>query len=327
MELLRPPMRVRHRPVVTLVLVLVAAMIAVGPAAAGKVTLKDASGRSVTVTDTGRIVSVGGAVTEILYALGLESRIVAVDSTSIFPKRALADKKNVGYMRQLSPEGVLGLGPSLVLAVEGSGPKEAIAVLEAASVPLVHVPEHFTGEGIVEKIRLIAQATGTAERGECLVKAVEADLDALATVRARIERPLNALFVLSLMNGRPMVAGRATAADGIVKLAGAVNAITEYEGYKLVNDESIIAARPDAILVMERDSERIEAPTVFGHPAFATTPAAARRAFVSMEGLYLLGFGPRAARAARDLAAALYPSLGRELMPSERTTLEEACRQ
>jgi len=38
-----------------------------------------------------------------------------------------------------------------------------------------------------------------------------------------------------------------------------------------------------------------------------------------MDGLYLLGFGPRTARAARDLAASLYPALGRESLPSERT--------
>jgi iron complex transport system substrate-binding protein len=229
-------------------------------------------------------------------------------------------------MRQLSPEGVLGLGPSLVLAAEGSGPKDTIAVLEAASVPFVQIPDRFTGDGIVEKIRLIAQATGSAQRGECLVKLVEADLRALAALRARIERPRRTLFILSFMDGRPMVAGRATAADGIITLAGAANAITEYEGYKLINDEAVIAARPDAILAMERASFRLDAKTVFEHPAFATTPAAAQKELISMEGLYLLGFGPRAAR---DLALALYPSLEPavhgEIMPSERSPQD--CRQ
>ncbi len=80
--------------------------------------------------DTSRIVSIGGAITEILYALGLEQRIVAVDSTSFYPPQALREKPNVGYMRQLSPEGVLGLNPSLILATEGAGPKETVAVLE-----------------------------------------------------------------------------------------------------------------------------------------------------------------------------------------------------
>ena len=298
-------------------------------AVADSITVKDATGRSIAITDPSRIVSVGGAVTEILYALGLESRIIAVDSTSLYPPRALAEKPSVGYMRQLSPEGVLGLGPSLVLAAEGSGPKDTIAVLEAASVPFVQIPDRFTGDGIVEKIRLIAQATGSAQRGECLIKLVEADLRALATLRARIERPRRALFILSFMNGRPMVAGRATGADGIIMLAGAANAITEYEGYKLINDEAVIAARPDAILAMERASFRLDANTVFEHPAFVTTPAAAQKELISMEGLYLLGFGPRAARAARDLALALYPSLEPavhgEIMPSERSPQD--CRQ
>ena len=106
------------------------------PGSAGGITVKDATGRPVAISDATRIVSVGGAVTEILYALGLEQRVIAVDTTSLYPPRALAEKPNVGYMRQLSPEGVLALGPSLVLAAEGSGPKETIAVLEAASIPL-----------------------------------------------------------------------------------------------------------------------------------------------------------------------------------------------
>ena len=309
--------------------IIIAAMcvFAATPGRCDVVTVHDAAGRDVKIADAGRIVSVGGAVTEILYALGLEQRVIAVDTTSLFPPRALAEKPNVGYMRKLSPEGVLGLGPSLVLAAEGSGPKETIAVLESAAIPFVQIPDRFTGEGVVEKIRLIAQATGTVARGECLARSVESDLAALAQLRSHIEHPRNTLFLLSFVNGRPMVAGRATAADGIMALAGAANAITAYEGYKPVTDEAIIAARPDAVLAMERASFRLDARTVFDHPAFGATPAAAQKSLISMEGHYLLGFGPRAARAARDLAVALYPSLdpahdpsaARELLPSERT--------
>jgi heme transport system substrate-binding protein len=87
------------------------------------VTVRDASGRSVVVRDASRIVSVGGAVTEILYALGLDSRVIAVDSTSLYPPRALAEKPNVGYMRQLSAEGVLGLGPSLCSPLTARAPR------------------------------------------------------------------------------------------------------------------------------------------------------------------------------------------------------------
>jgi iron complex transport system substrate-binding protein len=307
----------------------VAILLAGAGAARGDATLvRDAAGRAVAIADASRIVSVGGAVTEILYALGLENRVIAVDTTSQFPERALREKPNVGYMRQLSPEGVLGLNPSLILAAEGSGPKDTVAVLETAHVPFVLVPDHFTGEGIIEKIRLIAAATGATARGECLARAVDADLAALARVRERIPRRDRVLFVLSFANDRPMVSGRNTAADGIIRLAGAENAITTYEGYKLVNDEAIVAAEPDAILVMDRAAHRLDAETVLRHPALVSTPAAARGKFVSMNGLYLLGFGPRTARAARDLAAALYSGLDAGALPSERGAVsDEACHQ
>ena len=124
-----------------------------------------------------------------------------------------------------------------------------------------------------------------------------------------------------------MVAGRNTAADGIIRLAGAVNAMTGYEGYKPVNDEALIAARPDVVLAMWR-THPIDAQTVFAHPGFALTPAATKKSLVVMDGLYLLGFGPRTALAARDLADAFYPSLTAEKLPSERAAaLAEPCRE
>jgi iron complex transport system substrate-binding protein len=276
---------------------------------------------------TPRIVSIGGATTEILYALGAERQIVAVDSTSLYPLRASKEKPNVGYMRALSPEGVLGLNPSLILAAEGAGPKETIAVLKAAKVPYITVPDHFTGEGIVDKIGVIAKAADAADRGGCLTKVVQADLDALATVRSRIDEPLKVLFILSLTNQRPMVAGGATAADGIIRLAGATNAMMAFEGYKLINEEAIVAAKPDAVLVMQRSGHSLSAETVFQHPALALTPAAQHKRFVSMDGLYLLGFGPRTALAARDLATSLYPQVAADKLPSEQSKAPgEACR-
>ncbi len=309
----------------TIGVALSAALAVLVPSSSLAATLRDAAGREVAVTDSSRIVSIGGAVTEILYALGLERRIIAVDTTSLYPSRALKEKPNVGYMRQLSAEGVLGLSPTLVLASEGSGPKETVAVLEAAAVPYVQVPEHFTGEGIIEKIEVIATAVGAENEGACLAAAVRADLDTLKSLRARIERPVRVLFVLSFVNGKPMVAGRNTAADGIITLAGAVNAISAYDGYKPVNDEALIEVKPDAVLVMQRPDQALTADAVFSHPALALTPAASRKAFVSMEGLYLLGFGPRTARAARDLAIALQPQLGLDPMPSERN--DAGCRR
>ena len=114
---------------------------------------------------------------------------------------------------------------------------------------------------------------------------------------------------MSLLNGRAMVAGKHTAANEIINLSGAVNAIDGYDGYKMINDEAIVAAKPDVVLSIQRSRDTLEAEAVYAHPGFALTPVVASKAFISMEGLYLLGFGPRTAAAARDLSVKLYPSL------------------
>lgn len=294
-----------------------AVLVAIAAGANAAVEAADAGGRRAGIENAQRIVSVGGAVTEILYALGAESRIVAVDTTSLYPPRALREKPNVGYMRQLSAEGVLGLAPSLVLAAEDAGPRETIALIKSAGVPVVRVPERHTGEGIVEKVRLVARVVGEEAAGACLANSVLRDLAALADIRARLAEPVRVLFLLSFANGRPMVAGRGTAADGIIRLAGAINAVSAYEGYKILADEAVLSARPDVVLAMDREGMALDATAVFAHPAFKLTAAAKRGRFISMDGLYLLGFGPRTARAARDFARQAYPTLAIPALPSE----------
>src|SRR3954466_3744731 len=196
-----------------------------GAAVAAGITVHDARDRDITISDPARIVSIGGAITEILYALGFEDRVAAVDTTSLYPASALRDKPNVGYMRQLSAEGVLGLNPSLMLAVQGSGPKETMDVLEAAKVPLVLVPETFSEQGLLDKIKLVGHAMGADSRAECLTGAVTGDLAQLRTLRAKVTKPVRVMFVMSLLNGRALAAGKNTAANEIITMAGGVNAI------------------------------------------------------------------------------------------------------
>ena len=296
-----------------------------GAAVAAGVTEHDARNRDVAISDPARIVSIGGAITEILYALGFENRLAGVDTTSLYPAAA-RDKPNVGYMRQLSAEGVLGLNPSLVLAVQGSGPKEAMDVLEAAKVPLVLVPETFSEQGLLDKIRLVGHAMGADKRAECLTAVVTDDLAQLRELRAKVTKPVRVMFVMSMLNGRAMAAGRKTAANEIA-LAGGVNAIEGYDGYKIINDEAIVAAKPDVVLSIQRGKDSVDAEAVYVHPAFALTPVAVNKTFISMEGLYLLGFGPRTAAAARDLAIRLYPALAPQAEKFAPAALTANCRQ
>jgi hypothetical protein len=255
-----------------------ACLIAATAAYCEPIVVRDATGQSVEIRDNSRIVSIGGAITEIIYALGLEQRLVAIDSTSFYPPQALRDKPNVGYMRALSPEGVLGLNPSLILATEGSGPREAIAVLRAAGVPLVMVPDKYTGKSIIEKIGIVAAAAGSAERGTCLAEAVAADLAALDDIRSHVEQRRKAAFLLSFVNGRAMVAGRARC--GAFSALPAPTRMTRPKAISrsMMKDHR----RPDFVLAW-RDRIRSTPPPYSHIPALHAGGAAA--AFVAMNGL------------------------------------------
>ncbi|HSI39239.1 MAG TPA: ABC transporter substrate-binding protein [Xanthobacteraceae bacterium] len=303
--------RARHRG--RRAVLLACALLLAGPAAARTVT--DARGRTVEIADTGRVVAIGGAVTEILYALGLADRIIAVDTTSLYPASALKDKPNVGYMRAISPEGVLALGPTLVVAAEGSGPPDAIKVLGSASVPFLVIPEAHDAEGVVARIRLIAEAMDVRPAGESLAAAVADDFAALAALRARITTPRTATFVLSAQGAAPVVGGSGSGADAILQLAGIRNAMSALKGYKPAVDEAMLAAEPEAIIVMRNGAGGLSDEALLALPAFAGTPAARAGRVIGIDGAYALGFGPRTPQAARDLAAALYPELALPALP------------
>ncbi|MCK5746737.1 MAG: ABC transporter substrate-binding protein, partial [Oricola sp.] len=150
-------------------------------------------------------------------------------------------------------------------------------------------------------------ALGVEEKGAALRAEISAQMKQLAETMSGIGEKKRVLFILSMQDGRIMASGTGTAANGIIELAGAENAIVDFEGYKQVTDEAIITIDPDAILMMDRVGDHGTDPdTLFAHPAIATTQAAKDKALVRMDGLYLLGFGPRTASAALDLAKALY---------------------
>lgn len=259
--------------------------------------------------DASRLLAIGGSVTEIVYALGAEDKLIARDSTSIFPEAAM-ELPDVGYMRALSPEGVLSVDPTLIVTLEGSGPPEALEVLEKARIPMVVVPERFDEEGLLEKIRIIGDVLGLPDKAASLSNDVKAKLEAAQGATNGIAQRKTVLFVLSMQGGRILASGTGTAADGMISIAGAENAVTEYSGYKQLTDEAVIEAAPDVILAMDRGGDHAaQVDDLLAHPAIAATPAARTRSIVRMDGAFLLGFGPRTGEAAHQLARAIYGDL------------------
>jgi iron complex transport system substrate-binding protein len=269
-------------------------------------TVKDAAGDEVKLGKLDRILSIGGDVTEIIHELGAGKRVIATDTTSTFPPAVMALPK-VGYMRALSTEGVLAQSPDLILASAGSGPPEVIAALKQSGVPVALVDYSPTAQGIGRKIALIAEILDVKEKGAALTKSIEAELAGLETALAQAPRP-RTLFVLSLIGGRIMAAGNKSSANEIITLAGGTNAVADFDGFKPASAEAIIAAQPEAVVMMEREGD-IGADDLFAQEPFSKIPAAKTRKLIRMDGSYLLGFGPRTPAAARELAKALHPGI------------------
>lgn len=255
-----------------------------------------------------RIVSVGGALTETLYALGAQADLVGVDTTSLHPEAARA-LPSVGYARSLSAEGVLSLRPTLVVATEDAGPPAVLRQLEAARVPLAVLHGDHRIEGVLARTQRLAELSGRADPGRVLLAALQRDWQAAQERVARLAVAMpRVLFVLSHSPGQARVAGRETAADAMLRYAGAANALGEsFSGYKPLTPEGAIAAAPDVILATDQGLAAAGGTDgLLRLPGLAQTPAGRNHRVAALDALLLLGFGPRLPQATAALADLLH---------------------
>ncbi|WP_407965178.1 heme/hemin ABC transporter substrate-binding protein [Bartonella sp. C271] len=255
--------------------------------------------------ENGRIISIGGSLTEIVYALGAQDQLVARDSTSIYPQAALK-LPELGYMRNLSPEGILSLSPEGILLIEGSGPPSTIDVLKKTSIPLIIIPENFSRESVIEKIHLVGKALHREAQATELIEKLNRNFMNNDMLLTKITKPKRVLFIFSVQNGGVMVSGTDTAADGMIKLSGGINAISDYKGYKLLNNEALLNSNPDFILFVNHNGNSTKIDTILAIPAIQATPAAQNHAIKQIDTMYFLGFGPRTADASKELINMLY---------------------
>ncbi len=251
------------------------------------------------------IVSVGGSVTEVLYELGLQDRIVAVDSTSLYPLEAQS-LPNVGYVRALAAEPIIAMKAELVLAEADAGPPAVLQQMRDAGLAVQMIPDEASPEGVAAKIRAVAAATDSAERGESLALATDSAFAALAERRAGLAEQPKVLFLLS-HSGTPLAAGRGTSADAVIALAGGQNAASGFEGYKPLSPEMAVTLEPDVLVLTDQGVAALGGlERVKDDPALALLPAVEAGRVYSFDALLLLGFGPRTPEVAADLMAKMH---------------------
>lgn len=260
-----------------------------------------------------RVISVGGALTELIYALGAQAELVGVDSTSLYPTAA-TKLPNVGYARTLAAEGLLSLAPTMIVATEEAGPPAVLRQLEAAQVPLHVLRAEHRFDGVLERTRRLGDLLGRPQQAAALSQQLQAEWTASRAQVSQLaagHRAPRVLFVLSNAANQARIAGAATAADAMIGYAGAVNALGDTQGYKMLSPEAAIAAVPDVILATTQGVEASGGVDgLLKLPGLAQTPAGQHRRILVLETMALLGFGPRAPQALAALARGLHAPAG-----------------
>jgi iron complex transport system substrate-binding protein len=257
-------------------------------------------------TDSSRLAISGGSITEIVYLLNESAKIVAADRTSNYPTAA-TKLPSIGYVRNLSAEGVLSIEPTLILAENDTGPPIVLDQLRKTGVEIAIIPEQMDAKGIISKVECVASvisadpkstATATAKLAQDL-----AVLERLKNAERQVETNITVAVILGLDNGQPTVGGINTSANSILEMAGATNAFESFEGWKPVPAESMLEANPDIIIMPIRSVKMAGGlEKILSMQAIKLTNAAMNNRVIAIDGMALLGFGPRTLGVAIDIA-------------------------
>jgi iron complex transport system substrate-binding protein len=249
-----------------------------------------------------RLISIGGALTEIVYSLHAHTELVGVDTTSIYPTEA-SRLPNVGYARSLSTEGILALHPTQLLATAEAGPPIVLKQIVDAGIPLSILPSCHQFIDVIDRVRTIGRLVHKTDAAETLASRLLLEWNNTQKRVANLKlNNTRVLFILSQNPSQLMVGGEKTSAASMIAYAGARNAISGFSGFKPLTPEAVIAANPDVILVTDQGMKAVGGiGGVIHFPGVKQTRAGKELKVVSLEAMYLLGFGPRMPLAVAEL--------------------------
>ena len=261
-----------------------------------------------TTQNSSRIVVAGGSITEIIYFLSSEEKIVALDVTSNYPEKA-KELPSIGYVRNLSAEGILSMNPSIVFGEDDMGPPGVIKQLRDINIDLRIIPEEKTIDGILDKIYCIASIIDKVPNAESKINSTL--IPDILSIEKRLSTstliPKRVMFIFSIKGNKIIAAGSGTSGDGFIKMTGSENIFSTIEGWKSVSQEAIIKENPDYVIMSKRDlhnSKTIK--SISENPIFKNIRAFEEQNIIFDDAMAMLGFGPRTIKSVLNAVNIMY---------------------
>jgi iron complex transport system substrate-binding protein len=280
------------------------AMLALGPAApAAALTVTDQTGRTVTLAaPPRRIVSLVPGVTEMLFAIGAEEKLIGVTDFCDFPAAARR-KPRVGSMLAPSLETVVALQPDLVVATDSGNSDETRVQLERLRLPVYLV----SPRGVADVFRTMEQLgtlTGQGARAGEAVAGLQRRVRAVVERVAARPRPR----VLYVVWPEPLIVpGRGAAVSELIELAGGASVTADAaEGYPRWSVEAAVAGAPE-LIVLARHGAGTGPVSRDKWERFAGLPAIRTGRIHNVDGDLFHRFGPRVVDALEILARLVHP--------------------
>jgi iron complex transport system substrate-binding protein len=272
-----------------------------------------ADGVEVSVSDTSRIVSLNGDITEIIYELGLGENVVAVDVTTTYPEEAAAKNETgetVGFAQQLTAEAVLRFDPTIVIGDTQVAPAGVIEKLRQAGVPVVIIETQTTLDGVETKIGQIAEILGVPDDGDALSERVMGEIEAAIELGDQAETTPRVAFIYLRGPQVIFLFGAGMPTQAMIEGAHAEDAgvAAGVRGPAPLTPEALIAAAPEVIILPEAGLEAmggIEALEAI--PGVSDTPAGQSDSYLVYDEAYFFNLGPRTGQALMELVTDLHP--------------------
>ncbi|UBM26029.1 ABC transporter substrate-binding protein [Pseudomonas sp. p1(2021b)] len=258
-----------------------------------------------------RWVSAGGALSEWISALGGEPRLVGVDTTSQHPA-SLKALPSIGYQRALSAEGILSLRPDVLVGTEEMGPPPVLAQVRKAGVRVELLSGKAELDVVDSNLEQLGKLLGAEQKAAELSAEYHQQLEA---VQAKVKQAQasgkvpGVLLLVGHAGAKPLMAGRGTSGDWLLRQAGARN-LADHQGYRNFSVETLAALDPDVVVFSDRalEGEQAMQALLKENPALAASRAARDKRLVSLDPTLLVGgLGPRLPTTLNGLVEAFYP--------------------